>query len=46
MLDVDEEGKEDKEALGVKNIKSVNWCSEHIALDITPQEKMQWCYVW
>jgi hypothetical protein len=26
-------------------IKSVNWCSEHIALDITPQEKIQWCYV-
>jgi hypothetical protein len=20
--------------------------SEHIAVDITPQEKIQWCYVW
>jgi hypothetical protein len=27
-------------------VKSVNWCSEHIALNITPQEKIQWCYVW
>jgi hypothetical protein len=24
---------------GLHVIKSVNWCSEHIALDITPQEK-------
>jgi hypothetical protein len=21
-------------------------CSEHTALDITPQENIQWCYVW
>jgi hypothetical protein len=27
-------------------MKSVNWCSEHIALDVNPQEKIQWCYVW
>jgi hypothetical protein len=25
---------------GLQFIKSVNWCSEHIALDITPQEKI------
>jgi hypothetical protein len=24
---------------GLQFIKSVNWCSEHTALDITPQEK-------
>jgi hypothetical protein len=24
---------------GLQFIKSVNWCSEHNALDITPQEK-------
>jgi hypothetical protein len=28
---------------GLQLIKSVNWCSEHIALDITLQEKIQWC---
>jgi hypothetical protein len=30
---------------GLQVIKSVNWCSEHIALYITPQKKIQWCYV-
>jgi hypothetical protein len=30
---------------GLQLINSVNWCSEHNALDITPQEKIQ-CYVW
>jgi hypothetical protein len=31
---------------GLQVIKSIKWCSEHIALDITPQEKIEWCYVW
>jgi hypothetical protein len=31
---------------GLQVIKFVNWWSEHIALDITPQKKIQWCYVW
>jgi hypothetical protein len=31
---------------GFQVIKSVNWCSEHTALHITPQEKIQWCYAW
>jgi hypothetical protein len=30
---------------GLQVIKSVNWCSEHIALDITPHEKIQWCII-
>jgi hypothetical protein len=31
---------------GLQVIKSVNWCSEPIALDITPHRKrIQWCYV-
>jgi hypothetical protein len=32
--------------MGLQVIKSVNWCSEHTVLDITPLEKIQWCYVW
>jgi hypothetical protein len=28
------------------NIRILDWCSEQIAIDITPQEKIQWCYVW
>jgi hypothetical protein len=28
---------------GLQVIKSVNWCSEHIALDIIPQERIEWC---
>jgi hypothetical protein len=31
---------------GLQVIKSVNWCSEHIASDITSQEQIQWCYIW